>query len=128
MLLSTLLLRPREHPALAALGHKRRLRRGREPLGASLFSNDRSGSGYPEPERRRLPRLDRRTLGSPRPVAHSVSPATTAASSSRTSKVSLPSSAPTTTLSPGLSDPSRTILESSLSTLRWIVRRNGRAP
>ena len=48
-----------------------------------------------------------------------------------TSKVSLPpasSQAPTTTFSPGVRDPERTMLASSLSTLRWMVRRSGLTP
>src|SRR5919202_1560888 len=60
--------------------------------------------------------------------AHYSASPMTAAAPSRTSKVSLPSSAPTTTLSPGLSDPPKTIRESSLSTRRWMVLRKGRAP
>ena len=40
----------------------------------------------------------------------------------------LPSSAPTTTLSLGSREPERTMLASSLSTRRWMVRLKGRAP
>src|SRR5215210_7397943 len=62
-------------------------------------------------------------------VAHSPSPGVSAAPAT-TSKVSPPASpsAPTTTLSPGSKEPERTMLASSLSTRRCIVRLKGLAP
>ena len=48
--------------------------------------------------------------------------------SSRTSKPRLSSSTPTTTLSPGFKEAERTMLASSLSTRRWMVRLKGLAP